>query len=909
MPSLIKKILMFTTLVAAISLVSCGEVSSSASSSEEASSSEASSEASSSSSSASSSESSSESSSQPTSYTPLAEPSIVFHYHRTDANYTDWNMYMWDMDGGTGNNYDFNGVDSYGAYGQYAISTWGNALKDLGFIVTIGHAWAAKDPDGDRSIRLADWPVNEFGEIHVYLQTGQSTIYVDGEGSIFNNVNSAMFTTMRTVSVSATNTPYSVEVYADGTLVKTGSGFSNATATVTLDADMAFSSVYTVKVYFSADVNDVRNATVSINKLYELSSFTSQYNYTGEDLGVTYTAASSTFKLWAPTSTSVLLHIFDNGTPESVSLILGNDDFTNYTMTKGTNGVWETTVTGDLNGKYFTYIVTNSSGTSEVVDPYAKAAGVNGLRGEILDFSTTNPEGWDAVSTTTVSSPTDLSIYELQIRDLTMDHTWNGTESNRGKFAGMHETGTTYTAGDTTVSTGFDHIKELGVNAVQILPMFDSDNDEVNTSFNWGYNPLNYNVVDGSFSSNPYDGAVRIREAKAMIKDYASADIRIIMDVVYNHVSGLNSSNFQKIVPGYYFRYKADGTPSSGSGCGNDTASERPMFSKFMVDSAAWWVSEYKIGGFRYDLMGLHDTVTMNAILAKIQTIDPDCVLNGEPWTMTTTTTRTVKLGTQTNLNLMPSIGAFNDNIRNGIKAWVKPTTSSSGTTLKVTNGAAGKLNSVVVDPKHSLEYVSCHDNYTLFDELTTSLTAAGTNVPLVDVQAQSMAFFAQGIPFMQAGEELMREKLNSDGTRNGNSYNASDEVNSLKWDRKITYKTYFDKYVEMVAFRKAHAMLRYSTSALVASNFTLLTAVGDYTIVASAPMIAYRLTKDATIDDPASEMLVIHNGNNAGMTINLGSAYRVGYKTDSSDSVGSEVSSITLSKNVTVVLYVVGIS
>jgi len=901
MPSLLKKLFLLTTLVAAVSLVSCTVTSSSASVSSETSS-ETSSEASSSSSSASSSESSSEA----TSYTPLSEPSIVFHYHRTDTNYTDWNMYLWNLDGGVGNNYDLNGTDSYGAYGQYAISHWGEDLKDLGFIVTLGRAWAAKDPDGDRSIRLADWPVNEFDEIHVYLESTQTTIYVDGAGSIFNNINSAMFTSMRIVSVASTNVPYSIEVYADGSLVKAGSSFTTATATVTLDADMDFSNVYTVKVFFSSDPTDLRTATISINKLYELASFTTQYNYTGEDLGVTYTPVSSTFKLWAPTSTSVELHLFDTGTPESVSLVEGSDTFTNVTMTKGSFGVYEATVTGDLNGKYFTYIVTNSSGTSEVVDPYAKAAGVNGLRGEILDFSTTNPEGWDSVTTPTISSPTDLSIYELHIRDLTMDDTWNGTEVNRGKFAGMHESGTTYAEGETTVTTGFDHIKEMGVNAVQILPMFDSDNNEVETSFNWGYNPLNYNVVDGSYSSNPYDGAVRIREAKAMIQDYASADIRVIMDVVYNHVAGLSGSNFQKIVPGYYFRYKLDGTPSSGSGCGNDTASERPMFSKFMVESAAWWVSEYKIGGFRYDLMGLHDTVTMNNVFAKIKTIDPDVVLYGEPWNMTTTTTRTVKLGTQTNLNMMPGIGAFNDSIRNGIKAWVKPTTSSTSTTSRVTSGAAGKLNAAVVDPKHSLEYVSCHDNNTLFDELTNNLPAATSNIPLIDVQVQSMAFFSQGTPFMQAGEELMREKLNPDGSRNSNSYNASDEVNSLKWDRKITYKEYTDKYIEMIAFRKAHPMLRYSTAALVSANFTLLTTVGDYTIVASSPMIAYRVTKDASIFDSATEMIVIHNGNNVGVTINLGSAYRVGYKTDSSDIVGSEVSSIALAKNVSVVLYIV---
>jgi len=837
----------------------------------------------------------------------LTEPAIVFHYHRDDGGYQNWNLWLWNFNAGEGSAYEMPGRDEYGIYGIYALSTWED-VSELGFIVRKGE-WEAKDPSIDRTVKLSEWTPDANQEIHVYLKSGESRLYLDEEGTVFSAITKAYFASSTEISLGLTNQPTKVDVKANGDIVKSVTTFTNMTPTITLDAAMNFSLEYTVDVYFDAAFTDVRHAPVSITKLYDTPAFTSTFNYDGNDLGLTYSAASSTFKVWAPISTSMALRVYNSGTPVSVSATLGNDDYVSYDMVKGDKGVWSTTVSGDLNGKYYTYYVTNGSTHNEVVDPYAKAAGISGLRGMILDLDSTDPEGWDQVSFSDIDSSTDLSIYELHIRDLTMDDTWNGSEANRGKYLGMIESGTTYTSGSTTVTTGFDHIKELGVNAIQILPFFDQANDETKNAFNWGYNPLNYNVLEGSYSSDPYDGAVRIREAKQMIQGLAQADIRVIMDVVYNHVAGLTSSNFEKLVPGYYFRFTSSGTPSSGSGCGNDTASERAMFRKFMIDSTAFLASEYKLGGYRFDLMGLHDVETMNQVVTSLKSINEDMAIYGEPWNMTTSTTAT--LTTQANLNQVPELAGFNDKIRDNIKGsyssigsegWLQKASPGAGMVSDLTNGFKGALNTTVVDPEKSLNYVSCHDNATLYDKITHS-GIAEADAPKVDVQAQTMIFTSQGIPFMQAGEELMRIKHNSDDSVNQNSYNASDEVNSLKWDRKITYKDYYDKYVELIALRKAHPIFRYSTSAIASANYTPLTTIGETTLTGTT--LAFRMTKDASISDRFSEIVVIHNGNNEGVTLSLTSGpYKVAYKSDSSDIVGSSVASISLAKNVSIVLY-----
>jgi len=843
----------------------------------------------------------------------MDEPSIIIHYKRTDNNYEGWNLWLWGF-GYEGARYDFNGETTYGKYAHYPLSNWTGA-RQIGFIVRLtqpNNEWAAKDPSPDRFVNLDEWEPNSYEEYHVYLRTGEINVYTDEAGTVYNGIGNAYFMTKNLLMIKATTVPFKVEVLSDDNVVLTYTStqiagrkdFTIDTSSLTID----FETVYRVRVSFIDNDPIPRVGGILMHHLFSDEAFGTAYNYDG-DLGALYTPTATTFKVWAPTSSSMVLRLYNNGTPTNLNAVLGNDTFTPHAMTKGLKGVWEVTVNGDLHGKYYTYVVTNTYGTNEGVDPSAKSAGINGARGMIVDFSRTNPEGWESVNdNSNYISNTDASIWELHVRDLTMDDTWTGTEANRGLFAGMWEAGTTYTEGATTVATGFDHIKELGVNAVHVLPMFDHANDEINPHFNWGYNPLNYNVIEGSYSSNPYDGLVRIREAKDMVKAFDDEGIKIIMDVVYNHVADANGSNFNKLVPGYYFRYTTDGAHSSGSGCGNDTASERYMFKKFMVDSTEFLASEYKLGGFRFDLMGLHTTEVMSAIRTNLRTFDPDILLYGEPWNLTTSYYGAPELATTKNLfkTNMTGVAGFSDQIRNAVRGgvfsaseqgWVQATAPSTTLATTLKNSLKGTYSSSN-NPNQLVNYISAHDNNTLFDKLLSS-TVSEANAPKVSTQASAMVTFAQGIPFYHAGEELMRQKINGDGSYNHNSYNASDEVNSLKWDRKVTYKAQFDKYAEMIALRNDHALFRNYSPTQINSNFSMLTSFGGFTFTSGT--IGYKLTRGSGVTDTWSEAVIIHNGNVASVAIDIGT-YQIGFVSHGTlTPVGT---SITLGSNTSVVLY-----
>ncbi len=837
----------------------------------------------------------------------LDEPSVVIHYHRNDNNYEGWNLWLWGF-GYDGAAYEFNGTSDYGVYAHYPLSNWVGSTM-VGFIVRTDD-WA-KDPSPDRFINLDEWEPNEYDEYHAYLKTTDVKVYTDTLGTVYNGIGGAYFMNKNLISVTTTTAPYQVEVLAGDDVVLTWPAseiagrttFTIDTSTLTIN----FETRYRIRVSFVENDTLPRVANVLMHRLFSADEFSTAYNYDGE-LGALYTPTATTFKVWAPTSSAMFLRIYNNGTPVALSSSQGNDTFTAYEMSKGAQGVWSYTVNGDLDGKYYTYYVTNTAGTHEVVDPYAKAAGVNGVRGMVIDLDRTDPEGWDAVNdANTYVSNVDASIYELHVRDLTMDDTWTGTEANRGLFAGMWESGTTYTEGATTVTTGFDHIKELGVNAVHVLPMFDHANNEIDPSFNWGYNPLNYNVIEGSYSSNPYDGAVRIQEAKEMIQAYDDAGIKIIMDVVYNHVSDANSSNFNLLVPGYYFRYGNDGAYSSGSGCGNDTASERYMFKKFMVDSASFLAEEYKLGGFRYDLMGLHTTEAMNAVRNSIIDFDPDFVIYGEPWNLTTSVYGTATLATHANLfkTNMTGIGGFSDQIRNAVRGgvfeaseagWIQATNPSSSVATTLSKSLKGSYGNST-DPNRLVNYVSAHDNNTLYDKLLSS-GVSEANAPKVSTQASAIVTFAQGIPFYHAGEELMRQKINPDGSYNHNSYASSDLINSLKWDNKVTYKAQFDKYRDMIALREQHAIFHNYTSGQITSNFTALTSFGGYTFTSGT--VGYKLTKGMGVTDTWTEAIVLHNGNIGNITVNA-TGYTVAF---ASFGTLTSSASLVIPGNVSVVLY-----
>ena len=846
-----------------------------------------------------------------------SEPTIIFHYNRPDGAYDNWNMWIWAM-GYEGAGYQFTGDTTYGKYLRAPLSTWAGS-SEIGFIVRKSlpnEDWNAKDTSSDRFVNLNEWTANVNGDYNVFLRSMNASVFVDMDGSIYNGVRSAMFQNTSIILVSTTAAANGIEIFENGTLKKTVSALAiNNSVDVYVNIateinPVNFASQYTAKVYFTENDPKPRTVPVLINRLFSSASFGEQYNYDGE-LGPVYSQASTTFKVWAPTSSDMKLRLYDNGTPVAISAQLGNDQFTSVNMTRVSKGVWETTVSGDLHGKYYTYLVTNASGVHEVVDPYAKGVGVNGRRGMIVDFSRTNPSGWAGVNDTdTYDSNTDAILYELHVRDLSMDASWNGTTANRGKYAAMHETGTTFTGSGRTVKTGFDHIKELGVNAVHILPMYDHHNNELADEFNWGYNPLNYNVPEGQYSSNPHDGLVRIREVKDMVKAYDNEGIKIVLDVVYNHLGDANGSNFQRLVPGYFFRYNLDGSLSNGSGVGNDTASERFMFSKFIVDSTAFWAEEYKLGGFRFDLMGLHDTATMKAVKDAVTAIDPDTLIYGEAWNMSGTVTyANVPMANQTNLatSNMANIGAFSDLMRDAVrggvfdgasKGWVQTATPNTSSISSLRRSFKGQLNTNT-DPKRVVSYVSAHDNLGLYDKLLTSGVSAA-NAAKVNTQASSMMIFSQGIPFFHAGDELMRQKINADGSFNHNSYNAPDSVNSIKWANKATHFDYFTKYQDMITLRKATETMRLGSATEVSIQHTDLNDFGGFTFTNST--IGYRLNAHVTSTDAFDEYVIIHNGNNSGITLNT-TGYTLAYVSSGTLTIGATTSvganvSIVLAKN-----------
>lgn len=747
----------------------------------------------------------------------LTGDKFCFHYFREDANYSSYALWLW-ADGKDGKEYVFNGEDSYGATATYYLSEWSENLTNINFIVKSKGSWNEKDPDGDRTFTFSDTTKDADDTYHCYLVSADSSIYFSESDAKDDKIQKAEFSSEQSVYVKTNNLFSNVKLYEgenkiyDETLANSLKEYTFTIDEFTVD----YSKNYKVEVTFEGE--KVKSKDLSISKLFSSEGFGNAYNYDGE-LGAIYSNSSTVFKVWSPLSSDVKVRIYENGTPTSVSKTLGNDECKEYEMTKGDKGVFSYTLEGDNEGKYYTYVVTNSKyENEEVVDPYAKSAGVNGLRGMIVDFSKTNPDGWNDVSLNEYDRK-ELTVYETHVADVTSSSTWTGTEANRKKFLGLAEGNTTYSEGSVTVKTGFDHIKELGVNAVQLIPIFDQANDEVNTSFNWGYNPLNYNVLEGSYSSNPYDGYTRIKEFKEVVKAYNEANINIIMDVVYNHVNSATKSNFDVLMPEYYFRYTDEGTLSNGSGCGNETASENYMMSKFIVDSTSFWASEYKLGGFRFDLMGLHDLDTMKNVAATLKEISTYISVYGEPWTGGTSTLSGNKSAIQANGKLYNGYGAFNDQMRDaliagGLHAAVDGgfvTTSSklaNATMEKITEGIRGvtSTDSIAIDdPDKTVNYVTCHDNYTLYDRIKAySNKHLDREITEDDIKkmatfANSIVFTSQGTTFMLAGDEFLRTKGGD-----SNSYSSGYEVNALDYSLKIKNLDSFKNYQKLINFKQS---------------------------------------------------------------------------------------------------------
>lgn len=585
--------------------------------------------------------------------------------------------------------------------------------------------------------------------------------------------------------------------------------------------------------------------------------------YKGSDLGLSFTPKRSGFRIWAPTASAVKLRIYDQP--------LGGTSAQTLEMRRAKNGTWTASIRGNLSGKYYTFSIQhNGAWLDEVPDPYAKLVGTNGKRAMVADLAETDPADWKNDRSPVRTNKTDAIVYELQVRDAGMSA--NSGIRNKGKFLGLAESGTRNSAG---LATGLDHLAELGVTDIHLLPFFDfqsiDETKDPNPGYNWGYDPQNYNVPEGSFSTNAADGRVRIRELKEMIGAFHRRGLRVVMDVVYNHTGATEKSNFNQLVPGYYYRYKADGSLSDASACGNEMASEQPMMRKFMIESLLFWVKEYHIDGFRFDLMGIHDIETMNQISAALHQIKPDILLYGEGWTAGASPLPEAQRAIKKNAAQLDRIAVFSDDIRDGIKGSVfdhkdrgfasnKPGMEES---IKFGIVAAclhpqidyAKVNyskaPYAREPWHTISYAECHDNHVLWDRLAISAAAYTEQERMAMHQlALSIVLTSQGISFLHAGTEFLRSKKEVE-----NSYNSSDSINAIDWDLKTKHKEVFDYVRSLIQMRKTHPAFRMATAEQIRNNIRFI-EMGE------AGCVGYELN-GAAVKDSWKKIMVYFNGTN----------------------------------------------
>ena len=855
-------------------------------------------------------------------------PTVYIHYYNFNESYNNWLTWIWPHEpvSAGGARFYFQKFEEIAGktWGTIAIDTttpmenvytdwnststtgtieFGSEVTTLGIIIR--DEGGAKEYEADRYLDLTQ--KSDDGATHLYVIEGSATMWYDVNEVDYNKVSSASFKDVNTVEVVAfqpfkNNTEFKVKLENSELEIKDVK-LSNdmKTATLTLKEPFDLSQLgKTCKV----EAIDYGTRDISFENLYESEEFVNQYT-TDETLGAIYTNENTTFKVWAPTATEVKLNLYTQGNEVEA--------YETVTMTKQTKGVWSTEVLGDLDGKYYTYDVTVAGVTNkEVVDPYAQSTGINGKRGMILNMAALNPAGWDSVTTPTVEASNDAIVYELHTRDLTSDATWNGSEENRGKFLGLIEEGTTYNG----QPTGFDYIKSLGVTHVQLLPIYDFqsvdetqlDNEDYKQKpyggiFNWGYDPQNYNAPEGSYSSNPYDGASRVRELKKVSQVYNEAGLGIIMDVVFNHMPSAQNSSFEKIVPGYYFRGRND------SGAGSDTASERIMFRKFMADVTETWIKEYKLSGYRFDFMGLHDVDTMNSVSdrvnAALKEVNPEskAIIYGEGWTMYKGG-KNMKMATQNNVKELHNVGAFNDTFRDAIRGqgdnaargWVLGNTGSTSN-LKLTlaynysNTYAG----------NSINYCEAHDNMTLWDKYQLSGEGFYTTPQLKNISAMAagLVFTSQGTAFMHAGQEMLRTKeinpneecsekvSNADNTRafNRNTYNASDAVNSIKWNNVIDNISSVDTYKELIKMRKEQNIFHYPSVTGLDSNVV---------VSEDKRMITLELSGLFTTDWQNVKVIYNNSAENYEFTMN-GSEFHVGFINNTYTKESEAVTAITV--------------
>lgn len=800
---------------------------------------------------------------------------VTIHYHRLADDYTSedgmkaWDIWGW-ADGVNGAAYPFTEHDDYGLIAKYTLK--GSGMSTPQFIVRYGgDSWEAKDPnDENRTIPQSAITVNADGtaSAEIWLVQGDTTIYTNGtlydaKGMIV----SAEMTDFNTITVKL-NKALTIDKPADavsveGVKIKDVKASGN-TVTITTADNLDVTKAYKVTI------EDYGTQNVSLGAVVRSDAFDKKYAYDGDDLGVTYKAEKSTFKLWAPTATKVTLRLYADSTDPKAAQTDA------VTLEKsGKKGVWTFAVDKDLKDYAYDYELTFADGTVNTsADPYATAAVANGERSVVLSGKEKGDAGKRMAS---FSKPTDAIITEANVRDMTINPNSGVSEANRGKYLGFVEEGTTVDGKQGAASTGIDYLKSLGVTHVQIMPVYDYGSvDETGdlsygAQYNWGYDPENYNVPEGSYSSDPSDPSARVKEMKQMVSGLHKNGLYVVMDVVYNHVYNASEHAFNKTVPGYYFRYDANGNLTNGSGCGNDVASERAMARKYIVDSVKYWATEYNVDGFRFDLMGLIDQTTMNQVRAALDEIDPSILVIGEGWDMTDAIGN--QETTQPNASKVKGVAFFNDSLRDAIKGSVfsdEDTGFIAGKADKenliATNVLGcnnkregidenGHCNNGTADTNYGgadqvVQYVEIHDNLTLYDKLVKSAPNDSEETRLARAKlADSLILLSQGITDMQFGQEFLRTKGGD-----GNSYNAGDAVNAIDWNRTVEQAGSVNYVKGLIALRKSIKNLHLSSYDDIAKNMTVLQQ--------SDGVVAYQLK------DGSDTYVVVFNANESAATV-----------------------------------------
>ncbi len=754
---------------------------------------------------------------------------VTFYFTKSGLNSQTSDIWVW-WDGKEGSGYLFHECD----YGVKAVINVPETIDQVGFIVRVdcsdpgADSWgtATKDFSEDR------FAVLDGDETFIWLKSGDGAQYTTSDGINLMQIKKFTIAGIEdTHKIKYSITPAlkltsykQVSVYqGDKKLTITdinSLGTESKSGVITVDEAIDISKPYRVVIEGYGEKAAVPT------KIFDSADFAEKYHYDGDDLGATISNDGVTFKVWAPTATKVVLNLYTSGHE--------GEAYGNYEMELGEKGVWKLTAPANC-GPYYTYTVTTSVGTQIATDPYAKSAGLNGNRSMVIDLDSTDPEGWaeDRAFDTGIDHYSDATIWEVHVRDFSNKIS---SSNYKGKYLAFTEKGLVNAAG---VPVGIDYLVELGITHVHLLPIYDYatvDEADPDSGFNWGYDPKNYNVPEGSYSTDPYHGEVRVTEFKKMVQALHSVGIGVIMDVVYNHTYDANSA-FNKIVPYYYYRYTATGANSSASGCGNDTASERYMYGKFMVESTKYWVEEYNLDGLRFDLMGLHDLETMKQVEAAVHNVDPKAIIYGEGWTMGATIDGSPQAN-QGSISRVPatndaagSIAVFNDVIRDGLKGSVFDESVggyingipalNAGKVQFGINGGSSYGQSWKVKDAMVINYMSAHDNHTLWDKLTlTNPNATDEEKMAMNRLGAAILMISQGTPFMQAGEEMLRTK---DGDHN--SYKSSDEINNIDWEaltptsNEYAMMQYYKGLLEM---RAAYSIFTNGTS--VAVSFKNLT-------------------------------------------------------------------------------------